>query len=281
MTFRDTDIRMTQSVCITGGNSGIGFAAAKLFKNKGYEVTIVGRSQEKLKQAQEDLGNVKIEICDLSKKDSMDKFVGSCEAFDILVNNAGVYMSEYEETDAGQEMTYGINHLGTMYLTLEMLKHHKVNGNGSIVIVSSALHKKGVKDLDFFDKISAESYDGWATYNQSKLYNLLFALTLTKVYLPEKFPDMHYSISSVHPGYIPSTNIMKRPTGSQTASSTAGSSSTTPEDGASRIFKAATDPESNGKYIGNIGFEDTSDLAKDDDFAKQLWLKSARTLNIE
>ena len=46
-------------VIVVGGSSGIGLAAARLTKEAGAEVTIVGRSPVRLKQAQESLGGVR------------------------------------------------------------------------------------------------------------------------------------------------------------------------------------------------------------------------------
>ena len=39
-------------VVVIGGSTGIGFAAAKLAHQEGADITIAGRSQEKLAQAQ-------------------------------------------------------------------------------------------------------------------------------------------------------------------------------------------------------------------------------------
>jgi NAD(P)-dependent dehydrogenase (short-subunit alcohol dehydrogenase family) len=43
-------------VVVIGGSTGIGFAAAKLAHQEGADITIAGRSQEKLAQAQRELG---------------------------------------------------------------------------------------------------------------------------------------------------------------------------------------------------------------------------------
>ena len=43
-------------VLITGANKGIGFATAKLFQGKGYQVIITGRNEDRLRTAKERLG---------------------------------------------------------------------------------------------------------------------------------------------------------------------------------------------------------------------------------
>ena len=45
-----------KTIIITGASSGIGKAAAKLLKEKGHEVVIVGRSPERTKAVGEELG---------------------------------------------------------------------------------------------------------------------------------------------------------------------------------------------------------------------------------
>ena len=47
---------MAKIVLVTGGNSGIGYAIAELFKEKGYEVFISGRQAQKVTQATRMLG---------------------------------------------------------------------------------------------------------------------------------------------------------------------------------------------------------------------------------
>ena len=54
-------------VGVIGGSSGIGLAAARLARDAGSEVTIAGRSQEKLTQAQRELGQVHTVVMDIGR----------------------------------------------------------------------------------------------------------------------------------------------------------------------------------------------------------------------
>ena len=45
-----------QKAVVTGGGSGLGLGIAKVFIEAGAEVIIVGRNEEKLRQAQQQLG---------------------------------------------------------------------------------------------------------------------------------------------------------------------------------------------------------------------------------
>ena len=270
-------------VVITGGNCGIGYAAAKLFIEKGYRVTIVGRSEEKLKEAQSKLGNVEIGICDLSKRESIVQFVKSISNIDILVNNAGMVASNYELGELDQELTFSTNHLGTMFLTIQLLNHTKFNKGASIVVVSSSLHTKGKDDLLFFDNLTTNNFDGLQVYSQTKLYNILFAKYLQETYLLN-YKELDIKVNSVHPGFIPTTNLQREsnifikflmnyilPLFPFT---------TTVEDAANRIYKCGTENNKNC-YYGAIGPESPSELAQDEAFCNALWRKSMDILKLE
>ena len=83
---------------ITGGNSGVGAATAKLFAKEGAKVIITARREGPLedvaKEIREAGGEVLPVATDISKKGDADKLVAKAVEvygkFDILVNNAGV-----------------------------------------------------------------------------------------------------------------------------------------------------------------------------------------------
>src|SRR5688572_18056936 len=86
-TFKD------KVVVITGGNSGIGYAAAKAFTAKGATVVITGRRKDALEKAAAELG-VKSYVTDQSNLQDIGAFAayisGTYKRIDALVVNAGV-----------------------------------------------------------------------------------------------------------------------------------------------------------------------------------------------
>ena len=58
-------------VVVMGGSTGIGLAAARLARQAGAEVTIAGRSQDKLAQAQRDLGEVRTVAADITDEEAV------------------------------------------------------------------------------------------------------------------------------------------------------------------------------------------------------------------
>jgi len=80
---------------ITGGNSGIGLAIAREFKENGAKIAIFGRSQETLEQAAQDLsGDVLVVQGDVRRLQDLDRlFEQTAKTFgeiDVLVANAGI-----------------------------------------------------------------------------------------------------------------------------------------------------------------------------------------------
>src|SRR5207248_1454650 len=80
---------------VTGGNSGIGLATAKQFREEGARVAISGRSQKTLDEAAKELGNEALIVqADVSKLADADKLFSAVEErfgkVDVLFVNAGI-----------------------------------------------------------------------------------------------------------------------------------------------------------------------------------------------
>ena len=80
---------------VTGGNSGIGLATAKLLRQEGAKVAISGRDQDTLSSAKKEIGGETLAIrSDVSKPGDLDAFFSKvAEAFgkiDVLFANAGI-----------------------------------------------------------------------------------------------------------------------------------------------------------------------------------------------
>jgi len=75
-----------QRVVIIGASAGIGEAAARAFAAKGAEVTITGRSKERLDQAARRIGHpVQIAELDATSREALDAFFAATGAIDHLV----------------------------------------------------------------------------------------------------------------------------------------------------------------------------------------------------
>jgi len=82
-----------KTAVITGGNSGIGYAAAKEFKERGATVIITGRRKDALDKAAEELG-VHSVLADQGILADIDRLAATVEAqykkVDFLFINAGM-----------------------------------------------------------------------------------------------------------------------------------------------------------------------------------------------
>lgn len=78
---------------ITGASSGIGRDMAKILSKKGYNLVLVARDENRLKQIQEELvqngGKIEIIAMDLSQEENCKNLYKSVKEVDLLINNAG------------------------------------------------------------------------------------------------------------------------------------------------------------------------------------------------
>jgi uncharacterized oxidoreductase len=82
------------TILITGGATGIGFALAEAFVKAGNKVLICGRREAKLKEAKKKLPQIQTRQCDLSKRENRESFCDwvreNYKDLNMLVNNAGI-----------------------------------------------------------------------------------------------------------------------------------------------------------------------------------------------
>lgn len=135
---------------ITGGSSGIGLATAKKFVDEGAYVFITGRREAELKKAANEIGyNVTTVQGDVSSLEDLEwlfaKVKADKGALDIVVASAGFV--EHQPIAAATpehfDKTFGINARGTYFTVAKALP--LMRDGGSIVLVSSVLHLKGLE----------------------------------------------------------------------------------------------------------------------------------------
>lgn len=82
------------TVLITGGATGIGFALAEMFVSEGSEVIICGRRKSKLRLAKQNLPTLHIRHCDLSLESERKSLLRWATIrfpkLNMLINNAGI-----------------------------------------------------------------------------------------------------------------------------------------------------------------------------------------------
>src|SRR4051794_29920096 len=132
-------------VLITGATNGIGLAAARRLADMDAEVTIVGRSADRARQAAATIGRpVDVLLADLASQDSVRRLAQEAleryERLDVLVNNAGAIYRTRRLSPDGIEMTWAVNHLAPFLLTTLVLDRLKASASARVVTTSSAAH---------------------------------------------------------------------------------------------------------------------------------------------
>ncbi len=138
-------------VLITGGSEGIGFGIAKALKEKGAQVAIMGRNEEKLSKAAQELQVMAIQGDVSQEADTiatLETFVQAFGGIDILVNNAGFgYFAPLVEMDKEKfEAMFATNVTGAMLMGREAAKHFVKQNKGHMLNISSTSGLGGGKN---------------------------------------------------------------------------------------------------------------------------------------
>lgn len=132
-----------QVAIITGGNAGIGFAAAGLFAQEGAQVVIAARNAEKgaaaVKRICEEGGEAHFIPCDVRRPDDCqrvaDETLRRFGQIDVLFNNAGI-VPNGTVLDTSPELwndTLATNVNGVFYMSRAVLPPMIARGRGVIV----------------------------------------------------------------------------------------------------------------------------------------------------
>ena len=90
-------------VVIFGGSSGIGLATAAAAKAKGAEITLVGRSPEKIEAAARSIGGARTAVADIADRSAVEAVFRTLERVDHLVITAGSFIvGKLTESDPDQ-----------------------------------------------------------------------------------------------------------------------------------------------------------------------------------
>lgn len=197
----------SKTVLITGASSGIGLETARGLAVLGASVLVHGRSAEKARAAVALVAECGLahpvwgDFASLEAVRGLARQVNDAtERLDVLVNNAGVFANAMTLTGDGHELTFQVNHLSTMLLTLQVLPALCAAEQGRIVTVTSVAHFKGAIDLDDLDR--RRPFDGYQTYADSKLANVMFGFELA-----ERLKCRAVTSNVVHPGVV-STKLL-------------------------------------------------------------------------
>ncbi|WBB81254.1 oxidoreductase [Micromonospora sp. WMMD882] len=270
-----------RTVVVTGGNSGIGRAAARALAGSGARVVLAVRDPAKGRAAAATMtGDVDVRRLDLAALASVRAFAENFTGpIDVLINNAGLMVPPLGRTEEGFELQIGVNHLGHFALTNLLLPRIRQR----VVTVSSNAHRAGRIDFDDLNW-TRRPYRAFPAYAQSKLANLLFTAELHRRLTGAGSP---VRATAAHPG-LAATNLLahlddERSPLQRLRAAVTDRLSQSDDDGALPTLYAAVADVPGGSYAGPGGLlqgrgapelVSRSRAARDDALARRLWARS-------
>jgi NAD(P)-dependent dehydrogenase (short-subunit alcohol dehydrogenase family) len=191
--------KMKNKVClITGGNAGIGKAAAIQLAKQGAEVIIACRNMKggetALAQIKSETGNEKVTlvVMDLSSKESIARGcetlrLGGINCLDVLIHNAADFDISRKKpllSADSVETVWATNHLGPVLLTELLEPELSVSEQARVITVSSqglVMHprlKVNFEDPEF----TKSGFRVDKAYYQSKLAQVMYTIWLAEKY---------------------------------------------------------------------------------------------------
>lgn len=237
-------------VIITGANSGLGFAGAKLLANASAKVTIVARNAERGERAAEQISSesgahVSLELADLSSLESVralsDRLIAAGDPIDTLVHNAGALHNTRQESVDGNELTLATHVIGPFLMTT-LLRELLAAGDDPriITMASGGLYGQGVA---LSDLQTNQDYNGTKAYARAKRAQLLLNERWSEV-----LEEDGVSVYTMHPGWAATAGVSDALPGFERLLRPL---LRTPEQGADTLAWLATEPTA---QLGNGGF---------------------------
>src|SRR5256885_6151384 len=245
-------------IFITGATDGLGRLVAQQLAQRGDEVIGRGRSAEKVEPAAREIGAAGGYVADLASLEEVRRLATEVrsdrEQLRALINNAGIYAPERRESEDGVELGFAVNSLSHFLLTMELLPTLESSAPARIVNVASI----GQQEIDFDDVMLENGYDGFRSYAQSKLAQIMFTVELAE----RLGPGSGVTVDAVHPASLMDTKMVRQ---------SFGRSRSTVDEGAEAVIKVLDDADGSGRYFDQTRESSARPQAYDPDARARLW----------
>ncbi|KAL5317363.1 hypothetical protein ACEPPN_014458 [Leptodophora sp. 'Broadleaf-Isolate-01'] len=177
-------------------------------------ILLLGRTESKIAPIIQQINTINPSIAvsfiqlDLASQASIRKTVevinAKVEKIHYLINCAGVMaIPDFETTEEGIELQFGINHVGHFLLTNLLMPKILAAGRGArIVNVSSNGYELAGVRFDDYNFEDGKVYEPWSGYAQSKTANVLFSTALA-----QKLKSQGIQSYALQPGFVLESNL--------------------------------------------------------------------------
>jgi NAD(P)-dependent dehydrogenase (short-subunit alcohol dehydrogenase family) len=207
---------------ITGGNSGIGIAAARKLAASGFHMLLAARNEKKSIHAIEwikaEVPGASVEWLPLdlasfaAVRECAAVFHAKGLPLHVLINHAGgsVPGKQASFSTDGFELTFATDHLGHFLLTNLLLEDLKRSAPARVITISSQLHIPGYANspgahFDYANLKGEKFYNRQAFYRNSKLANVWFAYELQR-----RLEGTGVTSNALCPGFVPESIAERR-----------------------------------------------------------------------
>lgn len=207
---------MNKHAVVTGATGGIGTAIARRLAEQGCTVTLVGRGEQRLRDAAERIraavpgAELRQERADLAVLDEVRDLASRLARDplpDIVVSNAAVIAPVGDRTAEGLPRTLVVNHLAP-YLLLRSLVEPIGPRPARFVVVGASPSGLARVPVDVAD-LASERGLGWppsmrpfVAYARTKNMNAMFVYALAR-----RLAGTNITVNGAHPGIIRDTGL--------------------------------------------------------------------------
>ena len=278
-----------KTIVITGGNRGIGNAAARHLAAQGHPVILVCRDEERGREALDALAELPgdarhhLVTADLASFDSVRACARTIlemdTPLDALVNNAATVPRERTLSHDGFEMQLAVTHLAHFLLSNLLLPAlRRAPAYSRVVTVSSGAH--GGPAFDFDDpNFERRRYRAAVAYQQSKLANILFTRAFAR-----RTTGTGVQPLALHPG-VYDTGLLRDYLGMLPAGRFLARVVSRRADRAGPILgelaAGRRDEDLGGAYFNKDSRSLPSAAARDEEAQERLWAWSAASTGLE
>jgi NAD(P)-dependent dehydrogenase (short-subunit alcohol dehydrogenase family) len=166
-------------IFITGSSDGLGLLTAKALLEKGHELILHARNEERKRETEKKVAGARVlsaDLGDIPQAFRLATEVNALGRFDAVIHNAGVY-----QVPADQLLK--VNVLAPYILTSMLIKPRR------LIYLSSDMHTGASSGLDHLTSSRI-------TYSDSKLYVLMLSMAAARLW-----PDVY--ANAVDPGWVP------------------------------------------------------------------------------